>query len=179
MYNAVRRLTPLECERLQGFPDNWTLIGEPEEVEVKDYEIRYDAEGNETEKIQTGTHIEAQYFWYDENGKKHRCSDSDRYKALGNSIALPFWYQLLGNISRELDESDDELGTEGPYTIGSLFDGISGFPVCWYMYHGKDACKWSSEIEPFCIALVRQHFGDEETGAEGDIDNYYKEGETI
>lgn len=24
---AVRRLTPLECERLQGFPDNWTLLG--------------------------------------------------------------------------------------------------------------------------------------------------------
>ena len=24
----VRRLTPLECERLQGLPDNWTLIGE-------------------------------------------------------------------------------------------------------------------------------------------------------
>jgi DNA (cytosine-5)-methyltransferase 1 len=24
----VRRLTPLECERLQGFPDDWTLVGE-------------------------------------------------------------------------------------------------------------------------------------------------------
>jgi len=23
---AVRRLTPVECERLQGFPDNWTAI---------------------------------------------------------------------------------------------------------------------------------------------------------
>jgi DNA (cytosine-5)-methyltransferase 1 len=23
---TVRRLTPVECERLQGFPDNWTLI---------------------------------------------------------------------------------------------------------------------------------------------------------
>ena len=25
----VRRLTPIECERLQGFPDNWTNIGKP------------------------------------------------------------------------------------------------------------------------------------------------------
>ncbi len=41
----VRRLTPLECERLQGFPDNWTNI-----------------EG---------------------------ASDSPRYKALGNSVAIP------------------------------------------------------------------------------------------
>jgi DNA (cytosine-5)-methyltransferase 1 len=24
---GVRRLTPLECERLQGFPDNWTELG--------------------------------------------------------------------------------------------------------------------------------------------------------
>ena len=23
--NSIRRLTPIECERLQGFPDNWTL----------------------------------------------------------------------------------------------------------------------------------------------------------
>ena len=52
----VRRLTPLECERLQGFPDNWTKIGE----------------------------------WTDSKGKKHKESDSPRYKALGNSIALPF-----------------------------------------------------------------------------------------
>ena len=35
--STVRRLTPLECERLQGYPDGWTLIGAPEEVEVKDY----------------------------------------------------------------------------------------------------------------------------------------------
>lgn len=25
--NGARRLTPLECERLQGFPDNWTKVG--------------------------------------------------------------------------------------------------------------------------------------------------------
>ena len=60
---SVRRLTPLECERLQGFPDNWTNIGE----------------------------------WIDSKGKKHECSDSARYKALGNSIALPFWRFLFGS----------------------------------------------------------------------------------
>ena len=25
IFNNIRRLTPIECERLQGFPDNWTL----------------------------------------------------------------------------------------------------------------------------------------------------------
>ena len=61
----VRRLTPMECERLQGFPDGWTDIGE----------------------------------WVDTKGKKHKEADSPRYKALGNSIALPFWFYLLRRIS--------------------------------------------------------------------------------
>jgi len=43
--NLVRRLTPLECERLQGFPDGWTKI--------------------------------------------NKSSDNARYKALGNSVAIP------------------------------------------------------------------------------------------
>jgi len=49
---AVRRLTPVECERLQGFPDNWSRIswkGKPEE----------------------------------------ECPDGPRYKACGNSMAVP------------------------------------------------------------------------------------------
>lgn len=49
---AVRRLTPIECERLQGFPDDWTKIpyrGKPAE----------------------------------------ECPDTPRYKALGNSMAVP------------------------------------------------------------------------------------------
>mgnify|MGYP004471688737 CR=1 FL=1 len=54
---GVRRLTPLECERLQGFPDGWTDIGD----------------------------------YTDSTGKKRKTSDSARYKALGNSIAPPFW----------------------------------------------------------------------------------------
>ena len=46
----VRRLTPLECERLQGFPDGWT------DIPFK--------------------------------GREH-ASDTARYKALGNSMAVP------------------------------------------------------------------------------------------
>lgn len=129
MKTVVRRLTPLECERLQGFPDNWTDIGE----------------------------------WVDSKGKKHKEADSPRYKALGNSIALPFWFYLLRRISAQY---------ERPATLGSLFDGIGGFSLSWARCNGRNTVRWASEIEEFPIAVTRKHFGDEETGEEGDIANY-------
>lgn len=113
--NTVRRLTPLECERLQAFPDGWTNIGE----------------------------------WVDSNGKTHKDADTPRYKALGNSIALPFWDWLLGRISAQYDR---------PATLGSLFDGIGGFPLCWEKYNGKGSALWASEIEEFPIAVTKLRF---------------------
>lgn len=163
METVVRRLTPLECEKLQGYPDGWTLIGEPEEVEVKDYKRTYDADGNEVPKELIGTHKEIEYFYTDENGKKKKCSDSARYKALGNSIALPFWFYLLRRISAQY---------ERPATLGSLFDGIGGFPYCWEKCNGTGTARWASEIEEFCIAVTTKHFGDEEKGVEGDVREY-------
>ena len=99
--------------------------------------------------------------WVDTKGKPHKeSSDSARYKALGNSIALPFWFWLLRRISAEY---------ETPATLGSLFDGISGFPLCWERCNGIGTAKWSSEIEEFPIAVCKKHFGDEDAGAKGDI----------
>ena len=115
---VVRRLTPMECERLQGFPDYWTDIGE----------------------------------WIDEKGKKHKDADSPRYKALGNSIALPFWDWMLRRMARYLPEDA---------TLGSLFDGIAGFPLIWERIHGKGTARWASEIEPFPIAVTKKWFGEE------------------
>lgn len=123
---TVRRLTPLECERLQGFPDGWTDIGE----------------------------------WTDSKGKKRQTTDTARYRALGNSIALPFWFWLLRRISAQY---------ERPATLGSLFDGISGFPIVWAMCNGAENCLWSSEVEDFCVAVAKKHFGDESTGQKGDF----------
>lgn len=57
----VRRLTPLECERLQGFPDGWTDIP--------------------------------------------GASDSARYKALGNSVAIPCVTFVLRGIAAVLRET--------------------------------------------------------------------------
>ena len=113
----VRRLTPTECERLQGYPDGWTDLGE----------------------------------WVGSKGKTHKAADTPRYKALGNSIALPQWYYVLGGIADRLP--DDA-------TLGSLFDGIGGFPYVWAQLHNnnKKLCVWASEIEEFPIAVTKRHF---------------------
>lgn len=113
---VVRRLTPLECERLQGFPDGWTDIGD----------------------------------YTDSTGKKRKTSDSARYKALGNSIALPFWRWMFGRMAAYLPEGA---------TLGSLFDGIGGFPLCWENIHGAGTAIWASEIEEFPIAVTKLRFG--------------------
>jgi DNA (cytosine-5)-methyltransferase 1 len=114
---VVRRLTPLECTRLQGYPDGWVDIGD----------------------------------WTDEKGKKHKDADSPKYKALGNSIALPFWDWMLRRMARYLPEDA---------TLGSLFDGIAGFPLIWERIHGKGTARWASEIEPFPIAVTKKWFGE-------------------
>lgn len=119
----VRRLTPTECERLQGYPDGWTDLGS----------------------------------WIDSKGKTHKDADTPRYKALGNSIALPQWYYVLGGISDRLPEDA---------TLGSLFDGIGGFPYVWAQLHAgrKELCVWASEIEEFPIAVTKKWFPEVEDG---------------
>ena len=115
---VARRLTPMECERLQGFPDGWTDIGE----------------------------------WRDSKGKLRKPSDSPRYKALGNSIALPFWDFLAKRISAQYLR---------PVTMGSLFDGIGGFPLVFERHNGKGTARWASEIEEFPIAVTKLRFGED------------------
>lgn len=44
--SGVRRLTPLESERLQGFPDNWTLVANMQEDSEEIDTLRYTAVGN-------------------------------------------------------------------------------------------------------------------------------------
>ena len=111
----VRRLIPMECERLQGYPDGWTDIGE----------------------------------WTDSKGKRHKTADSPRYKALGNSIALPQWWWITCKMAAYLPERA---------TLGSLFDGIGGFPLVWEARHGKGTALWASEIEEFPIAVTKIRF---------------------
>lgn len=89
--------------------------------------------------------------WYDSKGKKHKDADSPRYKALGNSIAIPFWEWMAGRICAMYDR---------PVLLGSLFDGIGGFPLA-FSRHGA-VPVWASEIEEFPIAVTKKHFPEEE-----------------
>ena len=114
----VRRLTPVECERLQGYPDDYTNIGD----------------------------------WTDSKGKKHKYAESPRYKALGNSIALPQWLWLVQRIRPYLKEKP---------TLGSLFDGLGGFPLVWQRAYGEGTARWASEIEEFPMAVTKRRFGEE------------------
>lgn len=123
-HKTVRRFTPLECERLQGFPDGWTDIG----------------------------------AWVDSKGKLHKeSSDAARYKALGNSIALPPWRWVLLRLSGQYYR---------PATVGSLFDGIGGFPLIWEQINGRGTCLWASEVDEFCIAVTMRRFVEEESHGE-------------
>ena len=115
--NVVRRLTPLECSRLQGYPDGWYDLGD----------------------------------WTDSNGKIHKESDSVKYKAAGNSIALPFWKWLAERICAEYDR---------PVTMASLFDGIGGFPLVFSQCGATPV--WASEIEEFPIAVTKKRFPEKE-----------------
>lgn len=113
----VRKLTPLECERLQGYPDGWTDIGD----------------------------------YIDSSGKKRKTSDSARYKALGNSIALPPWKWVLKRLC---------ACYERDATMASLFDGIGGFPLIWEQLNGEGTCLWASEIEEFPMTVTKRRFGE-------------------
>lgn len=139
MKSAVRRLLPIECERLQGFPDNWTLIGDPNGTKVWK-----DEDGNE--------YPYEDYVYTDSEGKRKSVSDASRYKALGNSICLPFWHWLMKRISAQY---------ERPATLGSFFDGIGGFPLCHERINGPGTALFASEIDEFCIAVTKEHFGGE------------------
>lgn len=77
---AVRRLTPIECERLQGFPDNHTLIG-----------------------------------WRGKDANE--CPDGPRYKAIGNSMAVPVMRWIGERIAAALPAarlSGDYGGSKTP-----------------------------------------------------------------
>lgn len=100
----VRRLTPLECCRLQGFPDNWAEeLGIPEPT-LEDidrwrevFRTQMEAMG-ESKKEKTDNQIRK---WL-----KDPESDSAKYKMWGNGIALPCAMFVMEGIAMILSEED-------------------------------------------------------------------------
>lgn len=143
----VRRLTPLECSRLQGLPDDYANT--PSQQTVTDGELNFWRE------------VWAE--WAEINGKNPKTdkqirkwlqapvSESNQYQIYGNGIALPQWVWVLGRIS-------EKLGKDQP-TMASLFDGSGSFPLIWEAINGKGTAVWSSEVNPEAIRVSRYRIG--------------------
>jgi len=85
---AVRRLTPLECERLQGFPDGWTELGH--------YYEGFDRERLWNAKTRTrpkGEEAEAIV---------RKIADTHRYRMLGNAVTVNVAEWLGGRVAAAL-----------------------------------------------------------------------------
>lgn len=100
----IRRLTPLECCRLQGFPDNWAEelgIPEPTQEDIDHwrevFRTQIEAMG-ESKKEKTDNQI---CKWL-----KDPESDSAKYKMWGNGIALPCAMFVMEGIAMILSEED-------------------------------------------------------------------------
>jgi len=148
---TIRRLTPLECERLQGYEDGWTNIPTIDNPTIEDIAFwkevfkKYDEAIRLPKQQQTNKRSDAAI----KRWLKTPISDTARYKVIGNSIALPPWEWVLKRISAFYERDA---------TLGSLFDGIGGFPLLWEQLNGRGTARWASEIDPVCIAITRHRF---------------------
>lgn len=149
----VRRLIPLECGRLQGFPDGWAEIApltSPQEfpfwreVYARDCEIKGK---RPSRKIVQGGSTEsdkALMRWHD--GLHSMAAE---YAMWGNGMALPNALFFVRNAFRELGKPAEDV------KLGSLFDGSGTMPLCAVMCGGR--AVWASEVEPYPIAVTRTH----------------------
>ncbi len=103
----VRRLTPRECERLQGYPDDWTVLPKISDMPEADYLFFRDVfctyraiNGKPVKKLPTKEQI---IKWYNKLDK-----DSPRYRALGNSLAIPCALRVLDGIAEVWKERQNE-----------------------------------------------------------------------
>lgn len=135
----IRRLTPTEAARLQGFPDAWSNLAPYNPADAAFWEDVCKTHARINGKAYKPTkNLKA---WYD---KLH--TDSAEYKDYGNGLALPCAEFVMHNIAEQ-----------GIKTLGSLFDGIGGFPLAGEM--NDITPVWASEIEPYPIAVTLSRFG--------------------
>lgn len=96
----VRRLTPTECGRLQGFPDGWTdnlAIAEPTEDDILYWRMIFKEHAEalgEKKKEKTDNQIRK---WL-----QNPESDSAKYKMWGNGIALPCATFVMKRVAQKL-----------------------------------------------------------------------------
>ena len=99
----VRRLTPTECARLQGFADRWGDIDTKTEFSDEEYKFWLDVRNTHAaiNGKQTKEYTKAQMLvWYNKLN-----TDSAEYKMWGNGIALPTALYVMQGIKEVLNES--------------------------------------------------------------------------
>lgn len=103
----IRKLTPLECERLQGFPDFWTTLKKKESMAEEEYNFWIEVYKNHKEFIKKPVvkSIKENFIlnWYNKLD-----SDSARYKAIGNSVAVPCVYFIMERIKKTVYEEREQ-----------------------------------------------------------------------
>lgn len=165
----VRRLMPVECGRLQGFPDGWGEIEQlppdmPEETAAfwrRVYETDCAIKGKRPQKsiLEKPDKMAA---WH--NGLH---TDSAEYKMWGNGMALP---NALFFVQRAVARVaiDTGKGTAN-VKLGSMFDGSGTMPLCAAMCGAQPV--WASEVKPYPIAVTKTHLpGMKHLGSVTDID---------
>lgn len=168
----VRRLTPTECSRLQGMPDDW--CNPPPEIVEPDKAGWVKSALNKIlklvfKKVDCSSHIASKSDvdwwkpicdeWAKINGKQPKSelqiakwlttpiSESAQYQMYGNGIALPQWVWTLGRII-------ETYGEHKP-TMASLFDGTGSFPLIWNSILGGAYTVWSSEVNPDAVRVSK------------------------
>mgnify|MGYP001632598778 FL=1 len=151
----VRRLMPMECGRLQGFPDGWGEIEQlppdmPEETAAfwrQVYTTDCAIKGKKPQKaILTNTARLA--AWH--NGLH---TDRAEYKMWGNGMALP---NALFFVQRAVARVAIDTGKGAANVkLGSMFDGSGTMPMCAAMCGARPV--WASEVEPYPIAVTKTH----------------------
>ena len=151
----VRRLMPVECGRLQGFPDGWGEIEQlppdmPEETAAfwrRVYETDCAIKGKRPQKsiLEKPDKLAA---WH--NGLH---TDSAEYKMWGNGMALP---NALFFVQRAVARVAIDTGKGAANVkLGSMFDGSGTMPLCAAMCGARPV--WASEVEPYPIAVTKTH----------------------
>ncbi|EBM3076490.1 Dam family site-specific DNA-(adenine-N6)-methyltransferase [Salmonella enterica] len=125
---SVRRLTPLECERLQGFPDFHTLIPAKKRNTLIADELAY---------------LRVHFPDMPEEEAHRLAADGPRYKALGNSMAVPVMRWIGKRIIERLSKTAAPAGRIKPFLkwAGGKFGVIDDLLA--HMPHGHRL------IEPF------------------------------
>ena len=103
VYWCVRRLTPKECERLQGYPDFWTVLRKIATMTDEEYEFYKAAyitdkeiKGKTVRRMPTKKQL---ISWHNKLDV-----DGTRYRQLGNSLAIPCALRVIGYIADYIRE---------------------------------------------------------------------------